>query len=157
MDRILGRAGVLAAALLACLLSLPAAAADRWVFSDSSELKFGFRPSGANSFETLWFECDGDPKKISVSAAVGNRRPSSGRASVTLSAGGRSAIISGEVGEFDCDGIYSIEAELPASHPVFALLISGQPLSYAAPGWRRPKLAASGQKASTERFLAACR
>ena len=38
-----------------------------------------------------------------------------------------------------------------------ALLISGQPLSYAAPGWRRPKLAASGQKASTERFLAACR
>jgi hypothetical protein len=150
--------GAMASAFLACALPFAAAAADRWAFvGDPNDLKFGFRPAGSSHFETLWFQCDSDTKKILVSAAVGTRRPSAGRASATLSAGTQSATIAGEVGEFDFDGVYAIEAELPRGHPVFALLISGQPLSYAAPGWRRPKLAASGQKASTERFLAACR
>ena len=144
--------------LLACAVSQAAAAADRWAFrSADGEIKFGYVESGSSNFETLYFECDGATREIRVSAAVGNRRPKSGRATATVRAASRTASIAGPVSEFDFDGVYSLETTLPRDHPVFDLLATGAAVSYAAPGWTRPKLATAGQKDAAAKFLAACR
>lgn len=144
--------------LLACGLSQAAAAADRWAFRNADgEIKFGFVESGSSNFATLYFECDAASREIRVSAAAGNRRPKSGRATATVRAGGRSASIAGPVSEFDFDGVYALETTLPRDHPVFDLLATGAAVSYAAPGWTRPKLATAGQKDAAAKFLAACR
>ena len=145
------------ATALACL-SGPALAAEGWGFvNDPEELKFGYRLSGENNFDTIWFRCDTQTRQIVVSAAVGNKRPAKGRASVTLAAGPQKVTVSGPVSEDEFDGVYSLEVELPKEHALFRLLESGQPVSYSAPGWRRPKLSSRGQKTEVERFLAACR
>jgi hypothetical protein len=144
--------------LLACGLSQATAAADRWAFRNADgEIKLGYIESGSNNFATLYFECDATTREIRVSAAVGNRRPKSGRATASVRAGGQNASIAGPVSEFDFDGVYSLETTLPRDHPVFDLLATGAPVSYAAPGWTRPKLATAGQKDATAKFLAACR
>jgi hypothetical protein len=146
------------AMVIACGLSQAAAAADRWAFrSADGEIKFGYVESGSSNFATLYFDCDTASREIRVSAAAGNARPRSGRAAATLRAGGRSATISGPVSEFDFDGVYSLETTLPRDHPVFDLLATGAAVSYAAPGWTRPKLATAGQKDAAAKFLAACR
>jgi hypothetical protein len=144
--------------LLGCGLSQAAAAADRWAFRNADgEIKFGHVASGANNFDTLYFECDAATREVRVSAAVGNRKPTSGRATVSVRAASRSASIAGPVSEFDFDGVYALETTLPRDHPVFDLLATGAAASYAAPGWTRPKLATAGQKDALAKFLAACR
>jgi hypothetical protein len=144
--------------LLACAASQAAAAADRWAFRNADgEIKFGHVGSGSSNFDTLYFECDPTSREIRVSAAAGNRRPTSGRATATVRAASRTATIAGPVSEFDFDGVYSIETTLPRDHPVFDLLTTGAAVSYAAPGWTRPKLATAGQKDAVAKFLAACR
>jgi len=146
------------AVLLACGVSHAAAAADRWAFrAVDGEIKFGHIESGSSSFDTLYFECDAASREIRVSAAAGNKRPKSGRATATVRAGGRSASIAGPVSEFEFDGVYSLETTLPRDHPVFDLLATGAAVSYAAPGWTRPKLTTTGQKDAVAKFLAACR
>lgn len=68
--------------LLSCGLSQAAAAADRWAFrSADGDIKFGHVESGSSNFDTLYFECDAAAREIRASAAAGNRRPKSGRAS----------------------------------------------------------------------------
>ena len=144
--------------VLACAVSQAAAAADRWAFRNADdEIKFGYVESGSSNFETLYFECDATSREIRVSAAAGNRRPKSGRATATVRAASRTASIAGPVSEFDFDGVYSLETTLPRDHPVFDLLATGAAVSYAAPGWTRPKLATAGQKDAVAKFLAACR
>lgn len=144
--------------LLACGVSQAAAAADRWTFRNTDgDTKFGYVESGSSNFDTLYFECDATSREIRVSAATGNRRPKSGRATVTVRAASRTATIAGPVSEFDFDGVYSLETTLPRDHPVFDLLATGAAVSYAAPGWTRPKLATTGQKDAVAKFLAACR
>ena len=144
--------------LSACAASQAAAAADRWVFRNADgEIKFGYVGSGSSNFDTLYFECDPTSREIRVSAAAGNRRPKAGRATATVRAASRTATIAGPVSEFDFDGVYSLETTLPRDHPVFDLLATGAAVSYAAPGWTRPKLATAGQKAAVAKFLAACR
>ena len=144
--------------LLACAVSQAAAAADRWAFRNADgEIKFGYVGSGSSNFDTLYFECDPTSREIRVSAAAGNRRPKSGQATATVRAASRTATIAGPVSEFDFDGVYSLETTLPRDHPVFDLLATGAAVSYAAPGWTRPKLATAGQKDAVAKFLAACR
>ena len=144
--------------LLACVVSQAAAAADRWTFRNADgEIKFGYVGSGSSNFDTLYFECDPTSREIRVSAAAGNRRPKSGRATATVRAASRTATIAGPVSEFDFDGVYSLETTLPRDHPVFDLLATGAAVSYAAPGWTRPNLATAGQKDAGAEFLAACR
>ena len=144
--------------LLACAVSQAAAAADRWAFRNADgEIKFGYVESGSSNFDTLYFECDPTSREIRVSAAAGNRRPKAGRATATVRAASRTATIAGPVSEFDFDGVYSLETTLPRDHPVFDLLATGAAVSYAAPGWTRPKLATAGQKDAVAKFLAACR
>lgn len=79
-----------------------------------------------------------------------------GTRELTVRAASRTASISGPVSEFDFDGVYSLETTLPRDHPVFDLLATGAAVSYAAPGWTRPKLATAGQKDAVAKFLAAC-
>ena len=142
---------------LACLAE-PAVAAERWGFvNDPDEPKFGYQLSGQNNFDTIWFRCDRKTPQIVMSGAVANRRPASGKASVTVAAGADKVTVSGPVPEEEFDGVYSLEAELPMNHALFRLLDSGQPVSYSASGWRRPKLSSRGQKAELQRFLTACR
>ena len=144
--------------VMACGLSQAAAAADRWAFRNTDgEVKFGYVESGSSNFDTLYFECDPTSREIRVSAAAGNRRPKSGRATATVRTASRTATIAGPVSEFDFDGVYSLETTLPRDHPVFDLLATGAAASYAAPGWTRPKLATAGQKDAVTKFLAACR
>jgi hypothetical protein len=143
--------------LVACGFS-HAAAADRWAFRNADgEIKFGYVESGSSNFDTLYFECDATSREIRVSAAAGNRRPKSGRATATVRAASRTASIAGPVSEFDFDGVYALETTLPRDHPVFDLLATGAAVSYAAPGWTRPKLTTAGQKDAVAKFLAACR
>jgi len=146
------------AALFAMLALAQPALADRWVFvNEKDNVKYGYQPSGSNNFETLWFECESETKQILVSAAVGNKRPRSGRATVKITGGGKSAMLSGPVAQEEFNGVYPVDMAVARNHPVFALLSSGQALSYAAPGWKREGLASTGQKDGAEKFLAACR
>ncbi len=132
--------------------------ADRWVFvNERDNVKFGYQRAGSNNFETLWFDCESETKQILVSAAVGNKRPRSGRATVKITGGGKSATLAGPVAQEEFNGVYPLDMAVARNHPVFALLSSGQALSYAAPGWKRAKLANTGQKDGAENFLAACR
>ena len=147
-----------AATLLALMALAQPALADRWVFvNERDNLKFGYQRTGSNNFETLWFECESETRQILVSAAVGNRRPRSGRATIKITGGGKSATLSGPVAEDEFDGVYPLDMGVAPNHPVFALLSSGQALSYEAPGWKRPGLSTTGQKDGAEKFLAACR
>jgi hypothetical protein len=147
------------AAVLSALLALAQPAlADRWVFvGDRDNLKFGYEPSGSKNFETLWFECESETKQILVSAAVGNKRPRSGAASVKITAGGKSATLAGPVAQEEFNGVYVVDMGVARDHPIFALLTSGQALAYTAPGWKRLGLATTGQKDGAKKFLAACR
>lgn len=131
------------------------AAADRWVFvGDSSTAKFGFEPTGTNNFDPVWFRCESGG--IVASAAVGRKRPRGGKGSATLAAAGRTATISGPVADEEYEGVYSLETRVARDHDVFALLGSGQPVTYKSAGLKARVLAAAGGKSAAEKFLAAC-
>jgi len=148
--------------ILLCLVGLvlvtQPARANGWQFvNDPEDLKFGYQLSGQDNFETLFFRCDNETKRIAVSAAVGNRRPRSGQSVVTLSAGSNKVTLSGLIPDDEFDGVYWLEVDLDKAHGLFRLLASGKAIAYTAPGWRRPQLSSRGQKVELERFLAACK
>lgn len=144
-----------AALALLCASAQPAAA-DRWVFVNTpGDYKFGYEPSGTQNFSPIWFACQ-DGSAV-VTAAAGNSYPRSGQATATLSNATGSVAISGPVPDEEYDGVYSLVTTIERSHPVFALLASGQPTAYQSAGWDPERLVSTGQTSSLDRFWAACR
>jgi hypothetical protein len=130
---------------------------ERWEFVNGDDgPKFGYVLPGSRNFEIFSFGCEPRKKRITARAAVGERRPASGRASVTLSAGGKSATLAGSVPGEDYDGVYSLQAVVPPTHPVFEVLATGERVRYSGPAGA-DVLSAKGLKAAVARFLSACR
>jgi hypothetical protein len=142
-------------ALLALLFSTAAQA--EWKFTMAGEgPKFG--PSqGGNNFFPFWIYCESDTRKIVINAYIGNQRPAGAQASVSLTAAGEPPVtVQGNASPEAFDGLYSLDAELTRTHPLFALLAKGQPLAYAG-GTTRVTLDAQGLAATLQRWAAACR
>ena len=130
---------------------------ERWSFVQGEDgPKFGYVLPASSNFEVFHFHCEPRNKRITAYAGVGERRPASGRASVTLSAGGKSATLAGTVPNDEYDGIYSLHAVVPRAHPVFAALATGERVRYSGPDGSGV-LSARGLKPALERFLQACR
>lgn len=143
-------------AIILCLVP-GSALADHWAFLNvDGDRKFGHTRSGSNTFSPVFFQCQ-EGGSILMSAVVGQRRPPSGQGTGTLRAGARSASVSGAVAEFDFDGVYWLEARLDRDHPVFSLLVGGQPTTYEGSGWTRERLSTDAQTNSTNLFLDSCR
>lgn len=142
--------------VLAVLLLPAAAYAQSWRSARGDDgIKFGYTEPDSNNFHPIWFRCDPGTRQIHVTAAVGERRPASGRATATIDGGTGPIAISGAVAEFDFDGMFSLEATIPRTHPFFALA-GDRDLAFSS-GTLRGTLKAAGLKAAIQQFLAGCR
>ena len=148
----------LAAALL--LSSAVASAQGRWIFAPEAGEgpKFGYvAEAGSNNFFPFWIYCTSDTREIVINAYVGERRPEGGRSSFTLAAGSEPPVtVAGDVAAEAFDGLFTLEAKLPRSHALFAILAKGQPLAYAG-GTTRANLGTSGLASTLQRWQVACR
>ncbi|HYC64095.1 MAG TPA: hypothetical protein VEC14_05130 [Reyranellaceae bacterium] len=135
------------------VLLLPAAAAGQsWRVSRGDDgIKFGYTEAGSNNFHPIWLRCDPATRQIHVTMAVGERRPPSGQASATLDG----ITLAGAVGEFDFDGMFSLETTIPRSHPLLALT-GDRDMTFTS-GALRGTLKPAGFKAALQQFLAGCR
>ena len=138
------------ALLLVVLPSVASAQSWRSTRGDDG-IKFGYTEPGSNNFHPIWLRCDPVSKQIHVTAAVGERRPASGRATVTIDG----VAIAGPVAEFDFDGMFSLETTIPRTHPFFALA-GDRDMSFTG-GTLRGTLKPAGLKAAIQQFLAGCR
>lgn len=88
--------------------------------------KFGYTHEGDNHFSTLFAYCFRDTKEAVVLADVGERAPTDGESSFTLTVNGEPPVTVRGTAELSMfDGHYWLRARLTLDHPMFELLSRG--------------------------------